>query len=58
MIITPESIKIFFLTCFGIFCHEEKKKEINRKEIEMKTINKKRKKKGSFKMNLSTIFEE
>jgi hypothetical protein len=56
MIITPETIKNFFLTCFGIFCHEEK--EINKKEIEMKPIKKKQKKKKSFKMNLSTIFEE
>lgn len=58
MIIIPENIKIFFFTCFGIFFYEEKRKEINKKEIEMKPINKKKKKKGSFKMNLSTIFEE
>jgi len=55
--ITPESIRNFFLTCFGIFCHHTEK-EISKKEIELKPLKKKHKKKGSFKMNLSTIFEE
>ena len=55
--ITPESIKIFFLTCFGIFCHHPEK-NISKKEIELKPLKKKQKKKRSFKMNLSTIFEE
>ena len=45
MIITQESIRNFFLTCFGVY-HSEK--EINNNEIEMKPIKKKQNKKRSF----------
>lgn len=55
--ISPESIRNFFLTCFGVFCNHPEK-EINKKEIEMKPLKKKHKKNRSFKLKLSTIFEE
>jgi hypothetical protein len=55
--ITPESIRNFFLTCFCVFCHHPEK-EISKKEIEMKPLKKKHKKNRIFKLKLSTIFEE